>query len=82
MCSFYHFRFEVMADFQYLVPDLPDYLKEVKDAEALNQDVPLHLPPPVFARFDYPASYNYRSDPQPGRGSTSAEKGNDIDDER
>ena len=28
-----------MADFQYLAPDIPDFLKQVTDADALNQDV-------------------------------------------
>ena len=56
-----------MADFQYLVPDLPDVLKEVKDADALNQDIPLHLPPPVFSRIDHPTDYNYRSETQSGK---------------
>ena len=69
-----------MADFQYLVPDMPDFLAEVKDADALNQDIPLHLPPPVFARFDCPTNYNYRPDPQTGKGST--DKGGDLDGDR
>ena len=34
-----------MADFQYLVPDLPDVLKQVTDGAVLNQDVPYHLQP-------------------------------------
>ena len=56
-----------MADFQYLVPDMPDFLKEVQDADALNQDIPLHLPPPVFSRFDQPVGYKYRSEAQSGK---------------
>ena len=74
------FRFEVMADFQYLVPDMPDFLAEVNDADALNQDVPLHVPPPVFARFDYPTNYNYRPDPQTGK--TRMKQAGDLDEER
>lgn len=72
-------RFQVMADFQYLVPDMPDFLAQVKDGDALNQDIPLHLPPPVFARFDNPADYNYRPEPQTGKGSTHAVKDNEED---
>lgn len=73
------FKFQVMADFQYLVPDMPDFLAQVKDGDALNQDIPLHLPPPVFARFDNPADYNYRPEPQTGKGSTHAVKDNEED---
>lgn len=77
---FVAFRFEVMADYQYLVPDLPDFLKEVKDADPLTQDIPLHVPPPVFSRFDHPSDYNYRPEPQTGKGGS--EKGHNLDEER
>ncbi|XP_068695106.1 general transcription factor 3C polypeptide 5-like [Montipora foliosa] len=62
------FKFQVMADFQYLAPDMPDFLAEVNDGDALNQDIPLHLPPPVFSRFDHPADYDYRPEPKTKKG--------------
>ena len=68
------FRFEVLADFQYLVPDMPEFLKEVKDADALDQDIPLHLPPPVFARFDKPQNYNYQSVPHSNKQENNADE--------
>ena len=63
-----------MADFQYLVPDMPEFLKEVKDADALDQDIPLHLPPPVFARFDKPQNYNYQSVPHSNKQENNADE--------
>lgn len=74
------FRFEVMADFQYLVPDLPDVLKQVTDGAVLNQDVPYHLQPPVFTRFDHPINYNYNAESAP-RGNKT-DQGNEKDEER
>ena len=70
-----------MADFQYLAPDMPDFLKQVMDADALNQDVSFHLQPPVFTRFDHPTVYNYNPEPQTSRGC-KANQGNDLDEER
>ena len=70
-----------MADFQYLAPEVPDFLMEVKDADVLNQDVRLHIQPPVFTRFDRPADYNYRSEPQSKPGC-KADRGDDLDEER
>ena len=70
-----------MADFQYLAPDMPDFLKQVTDANALNQDVPFHLQPPVFTRFDHPTVYNYNPEPQTSRGC-KANQGEDLDEER
>lgn len=75
------FKFGVMADFQYLAPDMPDFLKQVTDADALNQDVPFHLQPPVFTRFDHPTVYNYNPEPQTSRGC-KANQGEDLDEER
>ena len=70
-----------MADFQYLPPDMPDFLKQVTDADALNQVVPFHLQPPVFTRFDHPTVYNYNPEPQTSRGC-KANQGDDLDEER
>ena len=70
-----------MADFQYLADDIPDVLKEVAGSEILEKDIPLHLPPAVFARFDRPVDYNYRSEPQPKPGP-KASAGDDLDPER
>lgn len=70
-----------MADFQYIAPDLPDFLKQVTDADALNKDVPFHLQPPVFTRFDHPTVYNYNPEPQTSRGC-KANQGDDLDEER
>lgn len=81
VCVFRVFRFGVMADFQYLAPDMPDFLKQVTDADALNQDVPFHLQPPVFTRFDHPTVYNYNPEPQTSRGC-KANQGNDLNEER
>ena len=63
-----------MADFQYLVPDMPDFLAEVNDGDALNQDIPLHLPPPVFSRFDHPADYDYRPEPKTKKGTPTSKE--------
>ena len=81
VCVFHVFRFGVMADFQYLPPDMPDFLKQVTDADALNQVVPFHLQPPVFTRFDHPTVYNYNPEPQTSRGC-KANQGDDLDEER
>lgn len=70
-----------MADYQYLAPDMPDFLKQVTDADVLNQDVPYHLQPPVFARFDRPSNYNFNPEPQLARGC-KANQGDDLDEER
>ena len=47
----------------------------------LNQDVPFHLQPPVFRRFDHPTVYNYNPEPQTSRGC-KANQGDDLDEER
>ncbi|XP_078350736.1 general transcription factor 3C polypeptide 5-like [Oculina patagonica] len=75
------FKFEVMADYQYLAPDMPDFLKQVTNADVLNQDVPYHLQPPVFSRFDRPSNYNYNPEPQSARGC-KANQGDDLDEIR
>lgn len=62
-----------MADFQYLVPDLPDVLKQVTDGAVLNEDVPYHLQPPVFTRFDHPINYNYNAESAPRGNKTIKE---------
>lgn len=70
-----------MADYQFLAPDVPDFLQQVTDAAALKQDVPYHLQPPVFSRFDHPSNYNYNPEPQTARGSKGSQ-GDDLDEER
>lgn len=70
-----------MADFQYLVSEMPDFLKQVNDGAALNQDVPYHLQPPVFTRFDHPTDYNYNAEQQSSRGSKT-DQGSEVDEER
>lgn len=72
-----------MADFQYLAPDMPDFLKQVTGADVLNQKVPYHLQPPVFTRFDHPINYNYNPEPSSSRGrGRKSNQGNEPDEER
>lgn len=70
-----------MADFQYLAPDVPDFLSEITGLELLNSSTSLHLPPASFTRLDRPTNYNYKPEPQTKRGSM-AQKGDDLDQER
>ena len=51
-----------MADFQYLAPEIPDLLDDLRGSEMLDIKTPLHIPPPAFCRVDHPFDYQYRAD--------------------
>lgn len=55
-------RFKGLADFQYVVPQMPDLLNGLHGSEILDVETPLHLPPPAFCRVDHPFDYQYRTD--------------------
>ncbi|XP_078687071.1 general transcription factor 3C polypeptide 5-like [Branchiostoma floridae x Branchiostoma belcheri] len=68
------YRFQAMADFQYLplhrTPDgrtvqLYDQLllEGLEEQGFYQKDVPLFLPPATFSRIDTPQNYHYRKDP-------------------
>ncbi|XP_075690826.1 general transcription factor 3C polypeptide 5 isoform X1 [Rhinoderma darwinii] len=65
------YKFQGMSDFQYLAftggsdgspTSLYDkvLLKKPEKEEYFHQDIPLHIPPPIFSRLDNPVDYYYR----------------------
>ncbi|XP_072285727.1 general transcription factor 3C polypeptide 5 isoform X2 [Pyxicephalus adspersus] len=65
------YKFQGMSDFQYLAfakkPNGPRnslynkvILKKPEKEEFFHNDLPLHIPPPIFSRLDNPVDYHYR----------------------
>ncbi|XP_051533042.1 general transcription factor 3C polypeptide 5 isoform X1 [Myxocyprinus asiaticus] len=78
------YKFQVMADFQYLAthndPDgkqvsLYDkiILSKPEKKEFYDKPVPLFLPPPIFSRLDTPVEYYYRPDVQHSNRETAVQ---------
>jgi len=63
---FVYFRFQTLADYQYLVPDADYPLSQVRGMEILQETPPRLVFPTTFSRLEKPLEkYHFAPDIQP-----------------